>query len=160
MLSSPTLQSCSKVDLSGGPEESKVSQGDRKPTYGWGDEGGIGLTKNLQVQFGSLVGFVEIEKWALFSEWGMAQHVYFDEKGVAYAVELEDTMPGQASGASYGWPSWNSWQELRQEFMAGEADNSESFSPGWPVKSVGYNTYVEGFSISFGRLQEKRLVYF
>ncbi|CAD6342114.1 unnamed protein product [Miscanthus lutarioriparius] len=24
----------------------------------------------------------------------MAQHVYFDEKGVAYAVELEDTMPG------------------------------------------------------------------
>ncbi|CAD6342305.1 unnamed protein product [Miscanthus lutarioriparius] len=25
----------------------------------------------------------------------MAQHVYFDEKGVAYAVELEDTMPGK-----------------------------------------------------------------
>jgi hypothetical protein len=35
---------------------------------------------------------------------GMAQHVYFDEKGVASAsaVGLEDTMPDQAFGASYG----------------------------------------------------------
>jgi hypothetical protein len=33
-------------------------------------------------------------------------------------------MPDQAFGASYGWPSWNNWQVLRQEFMAGEADNS------------------------------------
>jgi hypothetical protein len=38
MLSSPTPQYCSRVDLSGGPEESKASKGDRQPTDGWGDE--------------------------------------------------------------------------------------------------------------------------